>query len=142
MKNMWRADPLVWGHGPRVFEVFLEPTCPFSVKAFGKLDDLLALQRARRKFVIRRLQSWRHTTSGVASSSHPSRLASRPLMPLTFVGRDPHRIAQMPDMQEARRPAGQVQRRVTMTVWNTSISLLLSAGGRRPTEIQKEGRHE
>ena len=25
----WRADPLVWGHGPRVFEVFLEPTCPF-----------------------------------------------------------------------------------------------------------------
>jgi hypothetical protein len=41
MKNTWRADPLVWGHGPRVFEVFLEPTCPFSVKAFGKLDDLL-----------------------------------------------------------------------------------------------------
>ena len=43
MKNMWRADPLVWGHGHRVFEVFLEPTCPFSVKAFGKLDELLAL---------------------------------------------------------------------------------------------------
>jgi hypothetical protein len=41
MKNTWRADPLVWGHGPRVFEIFLEPTCPFSVKAFGKLDDLL-----------------------------------------------------------------------------------------------------
>src|SRR5208283_396170 len=37
----WRADPLVWGHGPRIFEVFLEPTCPFSVKAFGKLEDLL-----------------------------------------------------------------------------------------------------
>ena len=35
MNNTWRADPLVWGHGPRVFEVFLEPTCPFSVKAFG-----------------------------------------------------------------------------------------------------------
>ena len=28
MKNIWRADPLVWGHGPRVFEVFLEPTIP------------------------------------------------------------------------------------------------------------------
>ena len=41
-QTTWRADPLVWGHGPRVFEVFLEPTCPFSVKAFGKLDDLLA----------------------------------------------------------------------------------------------------
>jgi hypothetical protein len=39
--NAWRADPLVWGHGPRIFEVFLESTCPFSVKAFGKLDDLL-----------------------------------------------------------------------------------------------------
>jgi hypothetical protein len=39
---MWRADPLRWGHGPCIFEVFLEPTCPFSAKAFGKLDDLLA----------------------------------------------------------------------------------------------------
>ena len=34
------AQPLVWGHGPRTFEVFLEPTCPFSVRAFNKLDDL------------------------------------------------------------------------------------------------------
>jgi hypothetical protein len=34
--NAWRADPLVWGHGTRIFEVFLEPTCPFSVKTFGK----------------------------------------------------------------------------------------------------------
>ena len=41
MENTWRADPLVWGHGPHVFEVFLEPTCPFSVRAFGKLEDLL-----------------------------------------------------------------------------------------------------
>src|SRR5437660_8690910 len=39
--NAWRADPLVWGHGSRVFEVFLEPTCPFSIRAFGKLEDLL-----------------------------------------------------------------------------------------------------
>lgn len=22
------AQPLAWGHGPRTFEVFLEPTCP------------------------------------------------------------------------------------------------------------------
>lgn len=35
------ADPLVWGTGPRVFEMFLEPTCPFSAKAFAKIDDLL-----------------------------------------------------------------------------------------------------
>lgn len=36
------ADTLTWGHGPRLIEVFLEPTCPFSVKAFNKLDTLLA----------------------------------------------------------------------------------------------------
>jgi hypothetical protein len=39
--NAWCADPLVWGHGLRVFEVFLEPTCPFSIRAFGKLEVLL-----------------------------------------------------------------------------------------------------
>ena len=33
------AQPLVWGHGPRTLEVFLEPTCPFSVRAFNKLDE-------------------------------------------------------------------------------------------------------
>src|ERR1700730_17089220 len=62
----WRADPLVWGHGPRIFEVFLEPTCPFSVKAFGKLDDLLDQAGEDRITVKLRLQSqpW-HTYSGV-----------------------------------------------------------------------------
>lgn len=62
----WRADPLVWGHGPRVVEVFLEPTCPFSVKAFGKLDDLLAQAGADRVTIKIRLQSqpW-HMYSGV-----------------------------------------------------------------------------
>lgn len=37
----YRADPLDWGHGPRVFEMFLEPTCPFSVKAFAKMAPLI-----------------------------------------------------------------------------------------------------
>jgi hypothetical protein len=62
----WRADPLVWGHGPRVFEVFLEPTCPFSVRAFGKLDDLRALAGDDRITIKIRLQSqpW-HMYSGV-----------------------------------------------------------------------------
>jgi hypothetical protein len=62
----WRADPLVWGHGPRVFEVFLEPTCPFSVRAFGKLDDLLA-QAGEDRISIRiclQSQPW-HMYSGV-----------------------------------------------------------------------------
>lgn len=62
----WRADPLVWGHGPRVFEAFLEPTCPFSVRAFGKLDDLLFQAGDDRITVKVRLQSqpW-HMYSGV-----------------------------------------------------------------------------
>jgi hypothetical protein len=62
----WRADPLVWGHGPRVFEMFLEPTCPFSVKAFGKLDALLMEAGEDRITVKLRLQSqpW-HMYSGV-----------------------------------------------------------------------------
>jgi len=65
-QTAWRADPLVWGHGPRVFEVFLEPTCPFSVRAFGKLDDLLAHAGENRVTVKIRLQSqpW-HMYSGV-----------------------------------------------------------------------------
>lgn len=56
MKN-WHADPLVWGHGPRVFEVFLEPTCPFSVRAFGKLDELLDQAGEDRITIKLRLQS-------------------------------------------------------------------------------------
>ncbi|MGV1794074.1 DsbA family protein [Rhizobium sp. A37_96] len=62
----WRADPLSWGHGPRVFEIFLEPTCPYSVRAFNKLDDFLK-QAGEDKVTIKvRLQSqpW-HMYSGV-----------------------------------------------------------------------------
>ncbi|WP_413724087.1 DsbA family protein [Sodalis sp. RH16] len=60
------ADPLVWGHGPKVFEVFLEPTCPFSVKAFNKLDALLAAVGEDQMTLKIRLQSqpW-HMYSGV-----------------------------------------------------------------------------
>ena len=38
----FRVDPLVWGHGPREFELFLEPTCPYSSKAFSKIEQFLA----------------------------------------------------------------------------------------------------
>ncbi len=60
------ADQLVWGHGPKVFEVFLEPTCPFSVRAFNKLDDLLADVGEDQMTLKIRLQSqpW-HLYSGV-----------------------------------------------------------------------------
>ena len=65
-ETTWRADPLAWGQGPRVFEVFLEPTCPFSCRAFGKLDDLLTQAGEGRITVGLRLQSqpW-HMYSGV-----------------------------------------------------------------------------
>ena len=65
-QTAWRADPLVWGHGPRVFEAFLEPTCPFSVRALGKFDDLLAQAGEDRITIKIRLQSqpW-HMYSGV-----------------------------------------------------------------------------
>jgi hypothetical protein len=53
----WHADPLTWGHGPRVFEVLLEPTCPFSAKAFGKLDALLATAGPDKVTIKIRLQS-------------------------------------------------------------------------------------
>ena len=62
----WAADPLTWGSGPRVFEMFLEPTCPFSNRAFGKIDETLALAGADRITIKIRLQSqpW-HMYSGV-----------------------------------------------------------------------------
>lgn len=49
-----------------MFEVFLEPTCPFSAKAFGKLDALLEQLGEERVTVKIRLQSqpW-HLFSGV-----------------------------------------------------------------------------
>ena len=62
----WKAEPLVWGRGSRVFEMFLEPTCPFSAKAFGKLDETLKLAGEDRVTIKIRLQSqpW-HMYSGV-----------------------------------------------------------------------------
>jgi len=61
-----QAQPLEWGHGPRIFEVFLEPTCPFSVKAFNKLNALLEQAGEDKINVKIRLQSqpW-HLFSGV-----------------------------------------------------------------------------
>jgi hypothetical protein len=62
----WQADPLVWGAGSRVFEAFLEPTCPYSVRTFNKLDALLEQAGADKITVKIRLQSqpW-HLYSGV-----------------------------------------------------------------------------
>lgn len=61
-----QTDILSWGDGPRVLEVFLEPTCPFSVKAFLKFDELIAKAGEDRITLKIRLQSqpW-HMFSGV-----------------------------------------------------------------------------
>lgn len=62
----WTPDPLVWGTGNTFFEIFLEPTCPFSVRAFSKLDDLLQLA-GEDKLAIRiwlHSQPW-HMFSGI-----------------------------------------------------------------------------
>ncbi|MFV0359155.1 DsbA family protein [Tropicimonas sp.] len=60
------ADPMEWGKGARVFEVFLEPTCPFSVRALGKIDRLVELAGPENITVRLRLlsQPW-HMYSGV-----------------------------------------------------------------------------
>ncbi|GBR07394.1 DsbA family protein [Acetobacter oeni] len=62
----FHADPLVWGQGPTVFEAFLEPTCPFSVRAFNKLDDLLQQAGSDKLTIKIRMQSqpW-HLFSGI-----------------------------------------------------------------------------
>jgi len=57
MTTTRRPDPLTWGHGPRVFEMFLEPTCPFSGRAFGKIDETLATAGEDRITLKIRLQS-------------------------------------------------------------------------------------
>jgi hypothetical protein len=53
----FRVDPLVWGHGARVLEMFLEPTCPYSGRAFGKIEALLAEMGEDRLTVKIRLHS-------------------------------------------------------------------------------------
>ena len=96
MTSRWRADPLVWGHGPRVFEVFLEPTCPFSAKAFGKLDELLAQAGEDRITIKLRLHSqpW-HMYSGVivrcilaASTGEGGKAAAKTVMAAVFAHRE------------------------------------------------------
>lgn len=84
----WHAAALQWGHGPHVFEMFLEPTCPFSARAFGKLDALLDLAGADRVTIKIHLHSqpW-HMYSGVlvrciiaASTLPEGREAARKVM--------------------------------------------------------------
>ncbi len=59
-------NALILGHGPRTLEVFLEPTCPFSVRAFRKLETLIDTAGEQNLTIKLRIQSqpW-HMYSGV-----------------------------------------------------------------------------
>lgn len=82
------AEPLSWGQGARVLEIFIEPTCPFSCRALGKVDELLAAAGEDKLTVKLRLQSqpW-HMYSGVitravlaASTTPGGKVAARKVL--------------------------------------------------------------
>jgi hypothetical protein len=90
------ADPLIWGRGSKILEVFLEPTCPFSARAFAKLDELLASAGEDRLTIKIRLHSqpW-HLFSPVvtrailaASTTEGGRSAAKRVMAAVFQHRD------------------------------------------------------
>jgi len=90
------ADPLVWGHGPIEFAMFLEPTCPFSAKAFGKIDELLVKAGADKISlkVYLHSQPW-HMYSGVitraiiaASTLNGGKETARAVMNAVYAHRD------------------------------------------------------
>ena len=60
--------PLSLGHGPTELELFLEPTCPYSKIAFGKLRPLLAaLGEDKLTIKIRFLSQPWHLFSGIVT---------------------------------------------------------------------------
>jgi hypothetical protein len=61
-------EPIELGHGKVELEVFLEPTCPFSKRAFAKLQPLLsAVGEAELTIKIRFLSQPWHLLSGVVT---------------------------------------------------------------------------
>jgi Thioredoxin len=92
----WRAEPLIWGRGPRILEAFLEPTCPFCARAFPKLFELLpAAGEDRVTLKIRLLSQPWHLFSGVvcrailaASTIAAGREAARRVMAAVYADRE------------------------------------------------------
>lgn len=62
------VPPLTFGHGPTELEVFLEPTCPYSKRAFEKFPALVESARGDRITIRVRFlsQPW-HLYSGVVT---------------------------------------------------------------------------
>jgi protein-disulfide isomerase len=95
-------EDLSWGHGPKVMEIFLEPTCPFSGRAFLKLMPLLEAVGSDRLTVKIRLNSqpW-HTFSSVvsrailaASSTDGGKEAAYRVMAAVFEHREDYILAE------------------------------------------------
>ncbi|MDQ7990118.1 MAG: thioredoxin domain-containing protein [Candidatus Dactylopiibacterium sp.] len=90
------AASLEWGHGKKVLDVFLEPTCPYSGRAFAKLDALLARAGEDRLTIRIRLQSqpWHMfspvTTRAIlaAATTEGGREAARRVMAAIYAHRD------------------------------------------------------
>jgi hypothetical protein len=92
----WNSDPLTWGKGPCTLEAFLEPTCPFSARAFPKLFELIERVGADLVTVKIRLHSqpW-HIFSGLitraiiaASTTKGGKEAARAVMAAVFAKRE------------------------------------------------------
>jgi protein-disulfide isomerase len=89
-------DPLEWGHGRKILEIFLEPTCPYSGRAFGKLESLLSRAGEDTLTIKIRLQSqpWHMfspitTRAILAASTLPGgRNAARKVMAAIYAHRE------------------------------------------------------
>jgi len=89
-------DPIQLGHGAVGLEVFLEPTCPFSKRAFAKLQPLLsAVGESELTIDIRILSQPWHLFSPVvcrcivaASATEGGRLAGLKALDVVFENRE------------------------------------------------------
>jgi protein-disulfide isomerase len=89
-------DALVWGQGSKTLEVFLEPTCPFSAKAFAKLDALMEKATPQCLTLKIRLlsQPWHLLSPTVtrailaASATQAGKSAAKAVMAAVFANRE------------------------------------------------------
>ena len=89
-------EPLVWGQASKTLEIFLEPTCPFSAKAFAKFDELMERATAQRLTLKIRLlsQPWHLLSPTVtrailaASAMSGGKSAAKAVMAAVFARRE------------------------------------------------------
>ncbi|MDB2548939.1 hypothetical protein N9X60_05075 [Paracoccaceae bacterium] len=89
-------EPLIWGDGKKLFEIFLEPTCPFSARTFFKFDDFLSDERST-NITLRiwlHSQPW-HVFSGIlcrvilgASMQENGKAAAKAVMGAIFANKE------------------------------------------------------